>query len=67
MPLESGSSKESFSHNVATEVNAGKPQAQAVAIAYKEKRASNDCTLAAGGYVSGRDFRAALDMEKALR
>lgn len=66
MPLESGASKEAFSHNVAAEVNAGKPQAQAVAIAYKEKRASNDCTLAAGGYVSGRDYRTVMDMEKAM-
>lgn len=66
MPLESGTSKEAFSHNVAAEVHAGKPQAQAVAIAYREKREGNDCTLAAGGYVSGRDYRAALDMEKAM-
>lgn len=46
-------------------MHAGKPQAQALAIAYREKREGNDCTLAAGGYVSGRDYRAALDMEKA--
>ena len=39
MPLETGESKKSFSHNVATEMNAGKPQNQAVAIAYAEKRA----------------------------
>lgn len=39
MPLETGKSKAAFSHNVATEMNAGKPQEQAVAIAYKEKRA----------------------------
>lgn len=65
MPLESGSSKESFSHNVATEVNAGKPQAQAVAIAYKEKRDAADAALAAGRYVSGRDCRAVLDAKTA--
>jgi len=33
MPLESGSSREAISHNIETEVNAGKPQKQAVAIA----------------------------------
>jgi len=33
MPLEQGSSREAISHNIATEVAAGKPQAQAVAIA----------------------------------
>lgn len=38
MPLESGSSKAAFSHNVATEVEAGKPQDQAVAIAYSKAR-----------------------------
>lgn len=33
MPLEKGSSREVVSHNIETEVNAGKPQKQAVAIA----------------------------------
>lgn len=37
MPLESGSSKETFSHNVSTEMKAGKPQRQAVAIAYSKR------------------------------
>ena len=37
MPLESGSSKAAFSKNVATEMNAGKPQKQAVAIAYSKR------------------------------
>lgn len=36
MPLEPGKSKEAFSHNVKTEMAAGKPQKQAVAIAYHE-------------------------------
>lgn len=43
MPLESGKSKAAFSHNVATEVDAGKPQEQAVAIAYSKK--SEDAEL----------------------
>ena len=38
MPLESGTSKAAFSKNVATEMEAGKPQKQALAIAYSKKR-----------------------------
>jgi hypothetical protein len=36
MPLSAGKSKKAFSHNVEVEVAAGKPQAQAVAIAYRQ-------------------------------
>lgn len=36
MPLTKGSSRAAFSHNVKTEMAAGKPQTQAVAIAYRE-------------------------------
>lgn len=36
MPLKHGSSKATFSSNVRAEMHAGKPQKQAVAIAYKE-------------------------------
>jgi hypothetical protein len=38
MPLKSGSSKATISKNIATEMNAGKPQKQAVAIAYSQAR-----------------------------
>jgi hypothetical protein len=38
MPLKKSTSKKAFSSNVAAEMNAGKPQAQAVAIAYATKR-----------------------------
>ena len=38
MPLIKGKSPASFSHNVSAEMHAGKPQKQAVAIAYSEKR-----------------------------
>ncbi len=38
MPLKSGKSKAAFQHNVKAEIAAGKPQKQAVAIAYAVKR-----------------------------
>jgi hypothetical protein len=40
MPLEKSASKAAFRHNVKAEVSAGKPQKQAVAIAYSERRAA---------------------------
>ncbi len=38
MPLSTGTSKAAFSKNVETEMEAGKPQKQAVAIAYSQHR-----------------------------
>ncbi len=38
MPLEKSTSKEAFKHNIEAEMHTGKPQKQAVAIAYSEKR-----------------------------
>lgn len=38
MPLKKSSSKKAFSSNVKAEIEAGKPQKQAVAIAYSVKR-----------------------------
>jgi len=38
MPLTKSTSKKAFSHNVKAEMKAGKPQKQAVAIAYSVKR-----------------------------
>jgi hypothetical protein len=38
MPLDKSGSKESFSNNVSAEMHAGKPQKQAVAIAYAVQR-----------------------------
>jgi hypothetical protein len=40
MPLKKEKSKKAFSYNVKAEMNAGKPQKQAVAIAYSVKRKS---------------------------
>jgi hypothetical protein len=38
VPLSKGKSKAAFEHNVKAEIAAGKPQKQAVAIAYSVKR-----------------------------
>ena len=38
MPLKSGASKKVLSENIATEIKAGRPQKQAVAIAYAMRR-----------------------------
>lgn len=38
MPLKEGTSKSVFGYNVKKEIEAGKPQKQAVAIAYSQKR-----------------------------
>ena len=40
MPLKPGKSKKAFEENIKTEIKAGKPPKQAVAIAYSEKRES---------------------------
>jgi len=37
MPLQGGGTPQAFSNNIKTEMNAGKPQKQAIAIAYSEK------------------------------
>ncbi len=37
MPLMSGKSQKAFTHNIKAEISAGKPQNQAVAIAYSKK------------------------------
>jgi hypothetical protein len=47
MPLKEGSSSETISSNIATEIKAGKPQDQAAAIAYSKARGdATEVTLA---------------------
>jgi hypothetical protein len=54
MPLIQGKSKEAFGKNIGAEVRAGKPERQAVAIAYSEKaKAEHKKHLAMGGKVAG--------------
>jgi hypothetical protein len=57
MPLMPGKSRNAFSHNVATEMDAGKPQNQALAIAYamKRKRKGYGGMMAEGGDVPDDD------------
>jgi hypothetical protein len=40
MPLKKSTSEKAFKENIKTEVKAGKPVKQAVAIAYSEQRAA---------------------------
>lgn len=53
MPLHHGKGKKAFSENVKTEMDAGKPQDQAVAIAYSEKRKAEH--KAKGGLIGGHE------------
>ena len=47
MPLKKSASPKAFKENIKTEVKAGKPVKQAVAIAYSEKRAATKKTTKA--------------------
>ena len=53
MPLITGKSKESFGKNVETEMNAGKPQKQSLAIAYSMKRKAQQKMAMGGALESG--------------
>lgn len=60
MPLTKGSSKAAMSENIRKEVAAGKPQKQAVAIAYREvgKDQAAPVTAANAGILPSRTRRA---------
>lgn len=53
MPLMHGKSNKAFEHNIKAEVHAGKPQKQAVAIAFSEKRRAAERKHKAGGGCMG--------------
>jgi hypothetical protein len=63
MPLIKSKSKGAFKKNVATEVKAGKPVKQAVAIAYSTKRAAKK---AGGGSIDPRNYDSDEDYKQAL-
>lgn len=58
MPLIRSSSNAARSRNIATEINAGRPRAQAIATGYSEQRAAQkrrrENTMAALGVKKGR-------------
>ncbi len=51
MPLIKGKSPKAFEHNIKAEIHAGKPQPQALAIAYSVKRKAGKKKYAQGGMV----------------
>ncbi|MDE2100262.1 MAG: DUF2213 domain-containing protein [Patescibacteria group bacterium] len=59
MPLENGKSEAAFKHNLKAEINAGKPQKQALAIAYAKQREGKDNEsnrhIDANGFIEIRD------------
>ena len=63
MPLKRGSSRKVISANIETEMAAGKPQPQAVAIALKTARRSKDPPAKPAVYPSGHvgGYRAPVD------
>lgn len=58
MPLSKDKSQKAFEHNIKAEISAGKPQKQAVAIAYAEKRRH----MAEGGEIEDNGYDELLNM-----
>jgi hypothetical protein len=63
MPLKKSKSDKAFKSNIKAEIAAGKPQKQAVAIAYSTKRAAKK---ARGGSMSPYDYDSDVDYYKAV-
>lgn len=62
MPLKKSASKRAFGENIATEMRAGKPQRQALAIAYSVKREAESRGRKAS--VKGRPANRSMKMPK---
>lgn len=62
MPLKKSASKRAFGENIATEMRAGKPQRQALAIAYSVKREAESRGRKAS--VKGRPANRTMKMPK---
>ena len=58
--LKQGKSKKTFKHNVEVEMKSGKPQDQALAIAYSIKRKAGPKKMAAGGMVDEKHLMSEL-------
>lgn len=57
MPLKTGTSQKTFGYNVRTEMDAGRPQKQSLAIAYSKKReAEKRKKMWRGGAVEPREY-----------
>jgi len=64
MPLIKSKSDKAFKKNIATEVKAGKPVKQAVAIAYNTKRVAKK---AVGGSLDPRNYDSDVDYKEAVQ
>lgn len=67
MPLIKSKSKKALSTNIATEMDAGKPQNQAIAIAYDVKRKAARKKYASGGLVDQEDKAAMQQVKDEMR
>ena len=64
MPLKKSTSKKAFGENIAKEMRAGKPQRQAVAIAYAVKKEAEKKDTGRRASVKGRPTMKATKMPK---
>ena len=64
MPLKKSASKKAFGENIAAEMRAGRPQKQAVAIAYSVKREAENKDSGRKAAVKGRPANKTTKMPK---